>query len=478
MAGRGQVAADIHKRMVQDERFGYSWEERWGAKPEKWTVDGVTFSIDVGDYDCASSSITAWTKALTGTKYANALEDATYTGDMREVFVGSGLFEWKPMSFIASPGDLYLNEENHVAICQRQVPDELSEFSWGDNGAYGNKRGDQSGFESRVNPYYDYGKTGWDGILHYNGKADAKSSKVSVPKESNSRKLYGIDVSSNQPADIVTKVANYFAIVKMSGNPQTDAEGRPLAWNYVNPFARQQADAAAKRHGLVGFYHFGWGKQAAVEAEFFVKKVKALGYLGKAMLVLDYEADALERGQTWVKKFCDKVEELAGYGPVVYASGSVVMDQNLFSLKRPIWCASYPKSYQPISGYDTSGMSIYPGCEGSVMWQYTSEGYLKGYDDGLDCNVFFGTAADFKALMGPQAVKGRLYKVVKAVYVRTERKMDAKNRVGQLKKGDKVRLSMVKKASSGITWGHITEGMYKGRVIAVDYKGDVRAVRA
>ena len=169
---RNIVAKSTHKRMVQDERFGYSWEERWGHTPEKWTVEGLTFTINVGDYDCSSSTITAWRKALTGTKWEHALDDASYTGNMKDVFLASGLFEWKPMSFIASPGDLYLNIENHVAMCQQQVPDELSEFSWGDNGAYGNKRGDQSGFESRVNPFYDYP---WDGILHYNGKADTVS---------------------------------------------------------------------------------------------------------------------------------------------------------------------------------------------------------------------------------------------------------------------------------------------------------------
>jgi hypothetical protein len=166
---KNQIAAATHARMCNDERFGYSWEERWGNKAEQWTVGGVTFPMNVGDYDCSSSTITAWRKALTGTKYAHALDDATYTGNMREVFVGSGLFEWKPMSFLAEPGDLYLNEENHVAMCQTQVPDVLSEFSWGDNGAYGNRRGDQDGGESSVHAYYDYP---WDGILHYNGKAD------------------------------------------------------------------------------------------------------------------------------------------------------------------------------------------------------------------------------------------------------------------------------------------------------------------
>ena len=164
-----EIAAYIHRKMATDSRFGYSWEERWGAKPETWTIDGKKYIINVGDYDCSSSCITAWNIALSNTKYKGALEGATYTGNMREVFVGSGLFVWKPMSFLAAPGDLYLNEENHVAMCQTQVPDVLSEFSWGDNGAYGNKRGDQSGNEASVHAYYDYP---WDGILHYNGKAD------------------------------------------------------------------------------------------------------------------------------------------------------------------------------------------------------------------------------------------------------------------------------------------------------------------
>ena len=164
-----EIAAYIHRKMCEDNRFGYSWEERWGAKPEIWTIDGGKYIINVGDYDCSSSCITAWNVALSNTKYKGALEGATYTGNMREVFVGSGLFVWKPMSFLAAPGDLYLNEENHVAMCQTQEPDVLSEFSWGDNGAYGNRRGDQSGAESSVHAYYDYP---WDGILHYNGKAD------------------------------------------------------------------------------------------------------------------------------------------------------------------------------------------------------------------------------------------------------------------------------------------------------------------
>lgn len=187
------VARDIHKRMCNDASFGYSWSERWGATKETWNVDGRKVKIGVGDYDCSSSTITAWKLALVGTKYEGVLDAATFTGNMRSVFVGSGLFEWKPMSFLAEPGDLYLNESNHVAMCQTQTPDILSEFSSNEyGGAYGGKRGDQTGWESHVTGYYDYP---WNGILHYNGKADVKEKKVpkqpiTKPKNNNGVKYH------------------------------------------------------------------------------------------------------------------------------------------------------------------------------------------------------------------------------------------------------------------------------------------------
>lgn len=210
-------------------------------------------------------------------------------------------------------------------------------------------------------------------------------------------RLFGIDVSSNQPERIVRNTVNDFAIVKMGGNPQD------YTWNYVNPYAKQQAKDAMDKHGLLGFYWFTNGIQATTEADFFVEQVKKLGYLGKAMLVIDYEADAVSKGATWVKKFADRVKEKAGYAPVIYASGSVIVGQNLFSLGYPIWCANYYNGYEPVYGYDTSGMKIYGGCENSAMWQFTSSGYLSGYDGPLDLNVFFGGKDAFRKLMGPQA---------------------------------------------------------------------------
>jgi hypothetical protein len=208
--GRGDIAAAIHKRMCEDSRFGYSWEERWGNKSETWTVGGVKFAIKTGDYDCSSSTITAWRCALTGTKWAKKLDGATYTGNMRSVFTASGLFEWKPISFVASPGDLYLNEQNHVAMCQCQSPDTLSEFSSSETGGTTGKRGDQTGNESHLASYYDYP---WDGILHYNGKADSATTSTSATKSTTGAK------SKSEPKYRV--MANWKWLDEMQGEKDT-----------------------------------------------------------------------------------------------------------------------------------------------------------------------------------------------------------------------------------------------------------------
>jgi len=175
-----EIAAEIHRRMCEDDRFGYSWEERYGAVWETWTIDRKDYRIKVGDYDCSSSTITAWAVALQHTPWEGALDGAVTTHNMRSVFVGSGLFEWRGMDFLAASGDLYLSEQNHVAMCQTQYPDVLSEFSWGDNGAYGNQRGDQGGWEASVHGYYDYP---WDGILHFVGDGDSGSAPMPAPAE-------------------------------------------------------------------------------------------------------------------------------------------------------------------------------------------------------------------------------------------------------------------------------------------------------
>ena len=127
--------------------------------------------VTKGDRDCSSAVCEAWELALAGTAYDGLITRYNWTGGMREMFVGSGLFSWKPMRFDASRGDIYLDEENHTAMCIRNdgTADFLGEFSISETGGIDGEPGDQTGRESWIHDYYS---GSWDGILHYNGKAD------------------------------------------------------------------------------------------------------------------------------------------------------------------------------------------------------------------------------------------------------------------------------------------------------------------
>ena len=178
MTNCANAAATIHAHLCNHEWHGYTQGNgRWGDGEGVCTVnvEGRTYTVAQGDRDCSSSDIDAWVQALKGTAYEGKLDAATYTGNMRAVFVGSCLFDWHPMGdgYIAKRGDIYLNESDHTAMCQSATPDMLSEFVINEHGGIvGGQVGDQTGDESHIRPYYDYP---WDGILAYNGKADSAS---------------------------------------------------------------------------------------------------------------------------------------------------------------------------------------------------------------------------------------------------------------------------------------------------------------
>lgn len=225
MSGRGEVAARIHAAMCNDPAFGYTMDyTRWGTGGTGYltiTDGGRTYSVRRGDYDCSSSVITAWRRALEGTRYEGRLDNATYTGNMVSEFINSGLFEYKPISFKASTGDLYIAPGRHVAMCQTQVPDVLSEFSVNEKGsAYGGRVGDQTGREAYVHGYYDYP---WSGILHYNGKADAKPKPVEV--YGYSAKLYRSNNTPMQQWRVEQAEGGWVRIKNIGRNMYLDVKG-------------------------------------------------------------------------------------------------------------------------------------------------------------------------------------------------------------------------------------------------------------
>ena len=164
---------------------GYSQYSRLGdGGIETITLsDGSRVTIATGDRDCSSAVIDACEAALPG-----STGGATFTGNMRECFLSTGLWEWHPMGdgYIARRGDVYLNEYAHTAMCKSASPDMLMQFSISENGTIDGREGDQTGWESNTRVYYSYP---WDGKLVYVGPQPGEEGEPDVPGDT----ICGVD---------------------------------------------------------------------------------------------------------------------------------------------------------------------------------------------------------------------------------------------------------------------------------------------
>lgn len=164
-----EIAMLIMRHLCTHKEHGYTqdMDKRWGTGTETIDIYGKKYTIKSGDRDCSSAVISAFEAA------GISCGGATYTGNMRKCMTGTGNFKWRPMSFIAQAGDVYLNEACHTAMCLSAEPDVLMQFSINEKGtATGGKRGDQKQVgeydekygrgESHLKMYYNYP---WNGIL-------------------------------------------------------------------------------------------------------------------------------------------------------------------------------------------------------------------------------------------------------------------------------------------------------------------------
>jgi len=165
---RARIAVQIMTHLCECPAHGYSQPGRYGTSGYcDVETDAGVIQVKRGDRDCSSAVCEAWELALRGTEFDGRITRENWTGGMREMFVGSGLFTWEPTSFFASPGDIYLNESDHTAMCIQndEYIDLLGEFSISETGGIDGEPGDQTGNESNIHGFYE----NWDGILHYVG---------------------------------------------------------------------------------------------------------------------------------------------------------------------------------------------------------------------------------------------------------------------------------------------------------------------
>lgn len=146
---------------------GYSQANRMGDGTTEAIClsDGTTVTIAGGDRDCSSAVVTALRAVGVNTF------GASYTGNMREQLLKTGLFGWRKMGVkSAQRGDIYLNEKCHTAVCVSPYGsargDLLAQFSISEKGTVTGTKGDQTGRESNIKAYYSYP---WDGTLYWLG---------------------------------------------------------------------------------------------------------------------------------------------------------------------------------------------------------------------------------------------------------------------------------------------------------------------
>lgn len=146
---------------------GYSQANRMGDGTTETIClsDGTTVTIAGGDRDCSSAVVTALCAVGVNTF------GASYTGNMREQLLKTGLFGWRKMGVkSAQRGDIYLNEKCHTAVCVSPYGsargDLLAQFSISEKGTVTGTKGDQTGRESNIKAYYSYP---WDGTLYWLG---------------------------------------------------------------------------------------------------------------------------------------------------------------------------------------------------------------------------------------------------------------------------------------------------------------------
>lgn len=203
--------------------------------------------------------------------------------------------------------------------------------------------------------------------------------------------MNGIDISAWQGDENInlSKVPFDFCIVKAT-------EGT----SYKNRYFAAHCDAVLKKKKLLGAYHYANGGDVHKEADYFLAYCKK--YIGKAVLVLDWEAKNNHlfgvKDLEWCLQWCSYVQKKTGIKPLIYIQKSA-MD----AVKKAgynLWVAQYPD-------YEQTGYQAHPWNEGAyncIIRQYTSVGRLSGYAGNLDLNKAYISAASWNKLAGRRAV--------------------------------------------------------------------------
>lgn len=207
-----------------------------------------------------------------------------------------------------------------------------------------------------------------------------------------SASMNGVDYSSWQSATAPCDVRADFGIVKVNQG------------TYRNPYWRTQAKCVTDRGEGLGLYDYASGMDATAEADAFVDLIG--DYVGRAVLVLDWESNqnAAWGDSDWIRAWVNRVHERTHVWPMVYVSRAYVSQIPGDVRKNcALWVAQYASN--AVTGYQSSPWNA--GASGEAMIQYSSHGWLNGYNGFLDLNLFMGERWQWDAYANPSGAAGR-----------------------------------------------------------------------
>lgn len=191
---------------------------------------------------------------------------------------------------------------------------------------------------------------------------------------------------------------------------------------YMNPYAAEWIKILQSLGRPFGFYHFLNLEEPEAQADWFVNASRQ--WFGEGIPVLDYEAEALDKGTAWLKRALDQVYHRTGVKPMVYCSQSVLQQkgwQEIVDAGYELWMAQYADmKYTYIVETPWHGGSIAP-YDKYRMHQYSSRGRLFGYSGDLDLNKFYGSIEDWNRI-----AKGERPEESTTIEVTVKRKLSPK----------------------------------------------------
>ena len=151
--------------------------------------------------------------------------------------------------------------------------------------------------------------------------------------------LDGIDISAHQKGLVVKNMDADFVIIKAT-------EGVGYKDSCFDKWAKDILDSGKK----LGIYHFATGRTSGAEEAFYFWKV-VKEYNGKAIFILDWEANAVKQGVAYAKAFLDNFYKVSGKRCMIYMSQSVTTNYNWSSVAKnhTLWVAGYPNMLKVIA---------------------------------------------------------------------------------------------------------------------------------